>query len=76
MSCVEGTWKEERKVCPWQQFIYTENVFCTSCYLVLLSIGVGKHITIFFYKVIKTIVNIHWKILMKVIVNLKKILKD
>lgn len=47
MFYVEGMSKEERKVCPWQQFIHTENVFCISCYFVVLSIGVGKQITSF-----------------------------
>lgn len=51
MPCTEGTWKEERKVCPWQQFIHTENVFCTSCYFVLLSIGAEKPDNYFFLQI-------------------------
>lgn len=48
MYCVEGTWKEETRFCAWKQFIYTENTSCTSCYFVVLPIGVGKQITILF----------------------------
>lgn len=48
MSCVEGTWKEETRFCAWKQFIHTENASCTSRYIVVLSIGVGKQITILF----------------------------
>lgn len=39
MSYVEGMSKEERKVCPWQQFIHTENGFCISCYFGIVHWG-------------------------------------
>lgn len=46
MSFVEGTWKEETRFCAWKQFMHTENISCTFYYCVVLSIGVGKQITI------------------------------
>lgn len=44
ISCVEGTRKEETRFCTWKQFVNTENAFCTFCYFVVLSIGVGKQL--------------------------------